>query len=203
MANQINISPELRPFIFFSGMNTFIGSMNSVLGTDNHLHALSSFKSRQRRTSLFVYKDVIGQLGGMGIALYRGKIVEGILSRGFQCITLQQFALSLDILLGKNPSWYIPNTCISNMLKNVAWVSLGAINARCFVDLSKKSNNDVAETYTAVNVSNTLSSSLGLYCGTKMSHLVRNLGRKVYMVSSGLYVIQMVSFQLMISSLEK
>jgi hypothetical protein len=197
----MNELPHLcvHPFVVYSGLSTMFGSVNSVLATDCQLYALNSFKHRHHRTQLYVYKDVFGQMLGMGVALYRGKIAEGIVYRGMQCITLQQAALIMEMYLNKRPKWYMPATCASNVLRNVAWIGLGAINAQCFVDVSKETGCDVPEVYTTVNIANTLASSIGLCIGTKLTRYVNV--KSIHVTSSLLYVAQLSSFYAMTRSI--
>jgi len=173
---------EHAGFYLSSFSHTFLGSLKSVMATDCQLYALSRQATRESMTRVYIYKDVIGQLTGLTIALQQGSHHAGDahhLSRGLQCIGLQQLALTMDISLQYFPTRYVYLASFSNMLKNVSWIGMGAISGKCFLNIATSTGTDITEVYTKTNVINTLASSVGLYCGTRLTGLIRN--RVLYM----------------------
>ena len=97
-------------------------------------------------------------------------------------------ALTMDMSLHYCPQRYVYLASLSNMLKNISWIILGAINAKCFLNIADATGTDIAEVYTRASVINTLASSAGLYCGTKMASMA--VSRRIFMASPILATMQ-------------
>ena len=189
-----------KNFYTYSFLHTLIGSINSVIALDCQLFALNKQPTRQKITQLYIFKDIIGQTSGLFIALHSRKITN-VTHKGIQSILLQQVALTIETLLQKSPHRYILYSSVSNMLKNISWIGLGAVNSKCLLDISQKTDKDITEVFTNVNVINTIGSSIGMYLGTRLTKHKVSFNNKLYIISPLLCIVQGIFFAQMTNSL--
>lgn len=185
-------------YYFYSFLNTFFNSINNILATNSSLYALSKHK---QITKLYIYKDIIGQLSGLLIAYHtkNNNINKHILVKeGYKICTIQQIAIMLELTLRYNPNRYILYTGISNTLKNISWIHLGAINAQLIYNISKQSTSDgkviknIPDIYTNISIINTIGSSLGMYIGTKLINNTKlTIVKQLCILSPSLYLCQL------------
>jgi hypothetical protein len=120
----------------------------------------------------YVGKDIIGQLGGLGYAWRTGKKAD---EQPMKYVTkgavVQQAALFLEnsSILISNKLFVLPFLGLSSTLKNVSFISMGAVNAK---NLQKLSSGNIGEFYSKVASINTLSSTLGMITGIGIIHVI-------------------------------
>lgn len=190
---------KINNYYFYSSINSLCNSINMILATNNALFALNK---HTQITKLYTYKDIIGQLSGLTIAYFiknKDTKKEKLIKEGYKVCIFQQSAIIFEMLLRFYPNKYILFTGISNTFKNVSWITLGAINAQLISNISKNSNNEIPEIYTNLSIINTISSSLGMYIGTKLINISKlTIKKQIFIISPILSIGQFYSIRNMI-----
>lgn len=157
-------------YYLYSSIYSFSNAVNNTIAINNALYALNKNKNI---TKLYVYKDLIGQLSGLGLAYIMKNDdkdnTKKLLQNGYKVCALQTIANMFEFSLIYYPSKYLIFSGISNTLKNVTWITLGGINAQLIANIAKKNDDEISNIYTNISIINTLSGSLGMYLGTKIS----------------------------------
>jgi hypothetical protein len=123
--------------------------------------------------STYIGKDIIGQLGGMAYAWKTGKTADKD-PKKYMAIGNGMLQMSFYV---ENASPYIPKEYVlpflglSSTLKNISFLSIGAVNAKNLQQLSSPTDN-IGYLYSKVASINTLSSTFGMICGISIIHFI-------------------------------
>jgi hypothetical protein len=160
-------------YIRWVALNSWATSTSAVISTNSMLNSIISTPSYTSViATTYVGKDIIGQLGGLGYAWQTGKKAD---QQPVKYITkgalIQQAALFLEnsSILFSNKMFILPFLGLSSTLKNVSFISIGAVNAN---NLQKLSSGNIGEFYSKVASINTLASTLGMITGIGIIHTI-------------------------------
>lgn len=164
---------SVKKYIRWMALNSWASSTSAVISTNS---MLSSIMTTPSYTSViattYVGKDIIGQLGGLGYAWRTGKKAD---QQPMKYVTkgalIQQIAFFLEnsSILITNKIFVLPFLGLSSTLKNVSFISMGAVNAN---NLQKLSSGQIGEFYSKVASINTLASTVGMVTGIGIIHLI-------------------------------
>lgn len=167
MLNRLKLLQNNRTnkYCMWMAVNSWSGSVNGVISTNTMLGAIGVSQSATNNvTATYIGKDVIGQLGGLVYAWKTGQKADrtpkSYITRGSVIQNTAYFVENASSLVPKE--MLLPVLGSSSFLKNLSWVSIGAVNAR---NLSKLTGNKMGEVYSKVAAINTLSSTAGMLCG--------------------------------------
>lgn len=154
-------------FYAYSGLVSVCSGINGVLSTH---YMISSLKTLGTKSTVnFVYKDIIGQTCGIGIAAFSSRHLHtNTFAIGLLGLILGQVGNYSEMCLRFSPKRYLLLTSTAGILRNVSWVTYGAANAKYITTLSKQCDTSVPEVYSLLAAVNTLGASLGMYIGTKL-----------------------------------
>jgi hypothetical protein len=160
-------------YIKWMSINTWANSTSYVISANSMLNSIMITPSYTTViATTYIGKDVIGQIGGFVYALKTGKSAD---KEPLKYVTkgelLQQSALFLENIscLISNKDVVLPFLGLSNIIKNIAFISCGAVNAK---NLQKLSPENIGEFYSRVASINTLSSTIGMVSGLALLHFV-------------------------------
>lgn len=149
-----------------------ISSLSSSIASASSIHSmLSALNVIQTMgaviTHNYVGKDIIGQVGILIYSLRKGRRADTApdihIKRG---LTVQYAAYAIEgiapFLISLNPLLFLPVTGLSNIGKNLGWITLGAINAKV---INKVGDEHIGEMYSRMSAINTIASSVGLTIG--------------------------------------
>lgn len=169
-------------YLKWMALNSYTSSINSALSTHVMLEAISPTNNNAitNMTINYLGKDIIGQIGSLVYAWKTGHkadqhpkkhIVKGSVMQnmGIWLENGSQFAVNTPFLL--------PILGISNIAKNIGWISVGAVNAN---NLQRIASTHIGALYSKVSTVNTLTSTFGLATGLIIlqlipSYTIRNL----------------------------
>ena len=156
--NKVSKANMSKKYIFWMAVNSWATSTASVISVNSMLKSVNGI------TVTYVGKDILGQLGGL---LYSWKtgVVADKSPKKYALIgtTLLQSAFVLDnISVWIVPEYTLPILGLSSMLKNIAFISIGAVNAH---NMQKIGGEQIGELYTKIASVNTLSSTSGMLTG--------------------------------------
>jgi len=165
---------EMSRYLRFMALNSWATSFSNVLSTNSMLGTLMG--STPSYTSViattYIGKDIIGQMGGLLYAWRTGKRADhqpvSYMTRG---ALIQQASFYLENLspFVKNGDLVLPFLGISSTLKNVSFITTGAVNAS---NLQKIAKNNIGEFYSKVASLNTFASTFGMVSGIVTIHLI-------------------------------
>lgn len=162
----------LQQYLKWTAINSFSTSVSSVISTNSMLSTISSPSYTSIMTTHYIGKDIIGQLGGLVYALKTGKKADTdslkYITKGVSALQLSFFIENLSPLV-TNKLLILPFLGFSSTLKNISFISIGAVNAK---NLQKLSNNNIGECYSKSASLNTISSTLGMVCGIGIIHFI-------------------------------
>jgi hypothetical protein len=144
--------------------NVFV-SAQSVLATHSMLSAIDTNTTDVIRTTNYVGKDIIGQLGGL---IYMSKIGNDVDKDSKKFLKYSNIRQQLSfVTTGITPlvssSYFLPIAGMSNILANISFIGFGSINAKCIQKISIDDN--LGEIYAKISIVNTLGSSVGMLLG--------------------------------------
>lgn len=187
---------SVKKYIRWMALNSWASSTSAVISTNS---MLSSIMNTPSYTSViattYVGKDIIGQLGGLGYAWRTGKKADQqpmkYVTKG---VLLQQAAFFLEnsSILITNKIFVLPFLGVSSTLKNVSFISMGAVNAN---NLQKLSSGQIGEFYSKVASINTLSSTIGMVTGIGIIHLIPSYTIRSFVVMPILGAISVYSLR--------
>jgi len=164
---------SVQKYIRWMALNAWASSTSAVISTNSMLGSIMSEPSYTTViATTYVGKDIIGQLGGLGYAWKTGNSADKqplpYITKG---TVIQQSAFFLDNMsvLIENKIFILPFLGFSSMLKNVGFISMGAVNAG---NLQKLSSGQIGEFYSKVASINTLASTFGMLTGIGIIHVV-------------------------------
>lgn len=159
-------------------LNSMATSCSSVISTHAMLSSitapLTTPSSSLAVTSTYIGRDLIGQLGGLVYSWRTGKksaqqslkyvTVGAILQQG--SFFLENSAIFLPASLS------LPFLGLCSTLKNISFISMGAVNATNLQRISTKTDMDIGDLYAKVASINTLASTAGMALGIILLHLI-------------------------------
>jgi hypothetical protein len=170
-------------YIALMGINSMINSCCSVISTNSMLSSVIKTPSYTDIISLnYIGKDILGQLGGLFFVLKTAKNSDKkpvkYISQG---IITQQIAYNLEnsLPLISNSNFLLPCLGFSSLLKNISFISIGAVNAN---NLQKLESKNIGELYSKVSIINTLFSSIGMISGLGIIYLVPSYSFRSYVI---------------------
>jgi hypothetical protein len=154
-----------RKYIFWMALNSWAVSTSNTISVNSMLNSIGSNSAFSNMTIAYIGKDIIGQTGALFYANQTGKKADKepkkyILKGAF----FQQasfFIENCSVFL-TNTKFILPFLGFSSLLKNISFISIGAVNIN---NLKKIAEKQTGEFYTKVASINSLSSSLGMICG--------------------------------------
>lgn len=180
------------------GLNSCVESCAFVLSTNSMLNSIMTTPSYTTViATTYVGKDIIGQLGGMLYAWKSGKkadeqpvthIVKGSLLQHAGC------HLENASILITNADAVLPFLGLSSIVKNTAFITMGAVSTS---NIQKLSNKNIGELYSKIASINTLSSTLGMILGIGIIHHVPSYEIRSYVI---LPILTMISLKCVISA---
>lgn len=154
-------------------INNISTSAASIISTNSMLNSIITKPSyTDVVTTTYIGKDIIGQLAGVYYAWKTGKsadkqpykyIVKGSI---FQQVSF--YAENASILI-TNSNFTLPFLGACNILKNLSFICMGAVNAS---NIQKLSANNIGEAYTRIATINTLASTLGMITGLAIVNFI-------------------------------
>ncbi len=174
-------------------INSWAVSTNAVLSTNSMLG--NFFKTPSYTTTItatYIGKDIIGQLGGL---LYAWKTGNKSDTKPLYYITkgstIQQAGYHLEnasVFLNNN--YLLPFLGFSSLLKNISFISIGAVNVH---NLNTISSENIGESYSQIAAINTLSSSIGMLSGLIIIHCIPSYTIRSYLIMPILSAISLYS----------
>jgi hypothetical protein len=146
-------------------------------------------------TTHYIGKDIIGQFGGLFYALKTGKKADTdslkYITKGVSALQLSFFIENLSPLI-TNKLFILPFLGFSSTLKNISFISIGAVNAK---NLQKLSNNNIGECYSKSASINTISSTLGMICGIGIIHFIPSYTIRTTLILPTMSIISIYSLR--------
>lgn len=171
----------MNRFITFSALSSFAVSVESVVSTHSMLHTLTPLSPTlgaditSATLSLnFIGKDFIGQVGSLFYMYRRSGQIDKTPHRYLnKILVFQQLSITAECLTPYiSQSLFLPVAGASNVIKNITFTGIGAINTKCINSLSESGpeneNNNIGELYAKITAVNTCASSLGMIVGLSM-----------------------------------
>lgn len=139
-----------------------LSSCQNVLSMDAMLELLAVLN--ETRTLNYIGKDVVGQLSSLLVMLGFSKHID-LQPRQFMVhsVLLHQTSMALTLVSPLFPTYFVAVAGVGSMLGNVAFMGLGAINAKCIQTLATE--NNVGELYSKLTITQTLAGSVGMAAG--------------------------------------
>lgn len=173
----------LQQYLKWSAINSFCTSVSSVISTNSMLscitastpsiHSIHSYSTII--TTNYIGKDIIGQLGGLMYAWKTGKKAD---SQPLKYITKGALVLQASFFIENSAPFItdkllvLPFLGLSSTLKNISFISIGAVNAKNLQKLSTESPSKIGECYSKAASINTISSTLGMVCGIGVIYFI-------------------------------
>lgn len=179
----------LRQYLKWTAINSFSTSVSSVISTNSMLSSITSEGPSYSSiiTANYIGKDIIGQLGGLMYAWKTGKTAD---TQPLKYITKGVFILQASFYIENlaplvtNKLFVLPFLGFSSTLKNISFISIGAVNANNLQKLATQSvtqtpsetqsasTSNIGECYSKAASINTLSSTLGMICGIGIIYFI-------------------------------
>ncbi|MBL4898311.1 MAG: hypothetical protein JKX76_01560 [Colwellia sp.] len=135
--------------------SNLLGAIEFTIATDSMLESVTSLNTEISMTINFLGKDILGQLGCLGIVSKIGKYSDKSPTNFFK----NTFYLQQACVLTESLTWIIPafsnfhgssalfflTAGIANIGKNVSFINFGAINAKCIPKIKQKMRDDLLE----------------------------------------------------------
>ncbi len=175
----------LRQYLKWTAINSFSTSVSSVISTNSMLSSITSEGPSYSSiiTANYIGKDIIGQLGGLMYAWKTGKTADTqplkYITKGV-CVLQASFYIENLAPLVTNKLFVLPFLGFSSTLKNISFISIGAVNANNLQKLASvsqratqcASTSNIGECYSKAASINTLSSTLGMICGIGIIYFI-------------------------------
>lgn len=161
---MFKITP-LHKFLFYSGTSNFC---NSILYSVSTTSILSTIQSQHISTFLIgnmVTKDVIGQtVGGLYNMIYSKYIDPKVLICFRKSMLFESAGYAIDFLVPMvSVDYNLGLLSTSSVFKNISFTLSGALHSKSIYNLT--TNNNTSEIYTKLNITNTITSGLGMLIG--------------------------------------
>ena len=162
-----------KKYVRWMALNSWATSASYVISTNSMLNSIMVTPSYTNIiATTYVGKDIIGQLGSLMYAWKTGKKADKQpVSYATKGMIVQQSAICLENFanLIDDKNFVLPFLGFTSIMKNVSFISLGAVNANC---LQKFASEQIGETYSKVASINTLASTAGMVTGIGLIHFV-------------------------------
>lgn len=158
----------------WSFIKTCVMSIENTLGTSSIISSLGYEQDNTAMIASFNYlgKDIIGQLGSL-IYIHNTKPIDKRYKQATkQNIYMHELSVILDITTPYMGGYFIFGAGISSILKNITWMTFGAINSKCIQKIQK---NNVGEIYMKLSMINTIASTLGMSIGLLIIYLIPDI----------------------------
>lgn len=171
----------LQQYLKWSAINSFSTSVSSVISTNSMLSSITSGPSYSSiMTTHYIGKDIIGQLGGLMYAWKTGKTADSqplkYITKGVLVLQASFYIENLAPLV-TNKLFILPFLGFSSTLKNISFISIGAVNANnlqklASVTQSPSVTSNIGECYSKAASINTISSTLGMISGIGIIYFI-------------------------------
>jgi hypothetical protein len=195
--NKLRINPRQTKYLGWMALNSWSSSVNSVIATNSMLGSIigTSPSYCASITTTYVGKDVVGQLGGLVYAWKTGNKADSepmkYVTKG---VSMQQMGCYLEnaslLFTAKFPM--LAYLGVSSVIKNVSFISIGAVNAQ---NIQKISDGSVGEFYTKVASVNTLAATLGMLTGVGVIHFLPSYTLRSLLVMPAMSAISIYSIR--------
>lgn len=153
-------SLTLSRYIGWMALNSFTNSCSSVLSTHSMLGSIMTTPSYTGIvTTTYIGKDILGQLGGLYYSWRTGnKADTQPMKYVMKGSLIQQAGYHLENLsiLINNSNYILPFLGVSTTIKNISFISIGAVNARNLQKLAMQDSKEVrADSKSLSDFSNT------------------------------------------------
>lgn len=186
----------VKNYIKWMAINSWATSTSSVISTNSMLNSIMTTPSYTSIiATTYIGKDILGQLGGLIYAYKTGKHADknplNYVSKG---VFLGQLSFYLENFspLISNKNLILPFLGLSSCLKNVSFISIGAVNAN---NLQKISNQNIGEVYTKVASINTLASTGGMITGIAIINFLPSYTVRTFLIMPILTFISLYSLR--------
>ena len=185
-----------KNYLKWMAIHSFSSSISSVISTNS---MLSSIMVKPCYTSIvatnYIGKDIIGQLGVLMYVWKTGKNSDKYplkyITKGG--IVLQaSFFLENSAPLITNSSLVLPFLGFCSILKNISFISIGAVNAK---NIQKISKGNIGEFYSKVASINTIASTMGMLVGIGIIYLIPSYNIRSYVILPVTGIISMYSLR--------
>ena len=142
-------------------------STMSVISTSSMLNIIAKPESHSLLSVNYIGKDIIGQLASMFYLWKNSKKVDKqnpLKYITYGCV-LQQVGFVIEyssIFVSTDKYYILPLLGFCNVLKNISFTVVGAINAK---NMRNISSDNIGEIYMKITTANTLASTFGLISG--------------------------------------
>lgn len=181
-------------YLKWVALNSFTTSIQTVISTNSMLTSIIKTPSyTDVIATTYIGKDIIGQLFGLCYSLSTSKKADIVPKKYIiKGSILGQIAFLLDNIspLIKNSFYILPILGLSSALKNISFISIGAVNVST---LQKISKNNIGESYSKVASINTISSTLGMITGICIIHIIPSLTIRTFFITPILGIISVYS----------
>lgn len=162
-----------KRYIKWMALNSWATSASAVISTNSMLNSIMSTPSYTSViATTYVGKDIIGQLGGLGYVWKTGKKADQqpvkYVTKGALILQGALFLENSSVLI-TNKMFILPFLGLSSMMKNISFISMGAVNAN---NLQKLAFGNIGEFYAKVASVNTLASTIGMITGIGIIHIL-------------------------------
>jgi hypothetical protein len=183
-------------YLKWMAVNSFSSSVSSVISTNS---MLSSIMTTPSYTSViatnYVGKDIIGQLGGLTYAWKTGKNADKqplkYITKGAM-VQQASFFLENAAPLITNKFFILPFLGFSSTLKNISFISIGAVNAN---NLQKLSKGHIGELYSKAAAINTIASTIGMIVGIAVIHFIPSYSIRSFVILPSMGLISLYSLR--------
>ena len=187
----------VKKYVQWMAVNSWATSANSVISTNSMLSSIMSTTPSYSTVigTTYIGKDILGQLGGLLYAYKTGKHADrDPLKYSSKGVIVGQLSFYLENFspLLTNKNLILPFLGISSTLKNVSFISIGAVNAN---NLQKISKDNIGEIYTKVSSINTLSSSFGMITGIGIINFIPSYTARTFLIMPLLSFISLYSLR--------
>jgi len=163
----------LKSYVKWMSIHNFSSSVSSVISTNSMLGSIINTPSYTSVLAVnYVGKDIIGQLGSLAYAWKTGKGADieplKYITKGGIILQTSFFVENCTPLISNN-IFIMPFLGFCSLLKNVSFISIGAVNAK---NIQKLSNGNIGEFYSKSASINTMSSTLGMIVGIGIIHMI-------------------------------
>ena len=147
----------------------------------------------------FMCKDIFGQLGGLYfVHRLSSDIDKAPIRYGNYHNILFQTSIILECITPMCPtSLFIPVTVVANIGKNISFIGLGSIQAKCIKSLSDKKDNP-GQVYSQIAIANTIASSFGMILGLFITYLIPCHLTRLICMEPIFFILRMYSYNKMI-----
>jgi len=165
-----------KKYIRYTSLNSWAVSVSSVISTNSMLSTISTVSPSYTDmiSTTYIGKDIIGQLGGLYYSFKTSQKADKqpnkYIKNGALLCQLSFFIENSTPLI-KNPDFILPFLGFSSFLKNISFISIGAVNASNLQKLSLE-NKNIGESYSKIASLNTLASTAGMITGIFILNLI-------------------------------